>query len=44
MTGCPVFDVALGLAFVFLLLALVSTTRKEWIAQIGKISISRRSM
>ena len=36
MTGFPVLDVALGLAFVYLLLALISTTLMEWIAQLGK--------
>jgi hypothetical protein len=36
MTGFPVLDSALGLTFVYLLLALISTTLMEWIAQIGK--------
>ena len=36
MTGFPVLDVGLGLAFVYLLLALISTTLMEWIAQIGR--------
>lgn len=36
MTGFPVLDVVIGLAFVYLLLALICTTVMEWIAQIGK--------
>ncbi len=37
MSGFPVLDVAIGLAFVYLLLALICTTVMEWIAQIGKM-------
>ncbi len=36
MSGFPVLDVAIGLAFVYLLLALICTTVMEWIAQIRK--------
>ena len=37
MSGFPVLDVAIGLAFVYLLLALICTTVMEWISQIGKM-------
>jgi hypothetical protein len=37
MSGLPILDVALGLAFVYLLLALVCTTVMEWIAQIRNL-------
>lgn len=36
MTAFPILDVAIGLAFVYLLLALISTTVMEWIAQRGQ--------
>ena len=34
MTGFPILDVVIGLAFVYLLLALICTTVMEWIAQL----------
>jgi hypothetical protein len=37
MTGFPVLDVGIGLAFVYLLLALVCTTVMEWIAQLHSL-------
>ncbi len=37
MAGFPVLDVVIGLAFVYLLLALICTTIMEWIAQLGKM-------
>ena len=37
MTGFPVLDVVIGLAFVYLLLALICTTIMEWIAHFKKM-------
>ncbi len=37
MAGFPVLDVVIGLAFGYLLLALICTTVMEWIAQFGKM-------
>ena len=37
MSGLPILDVAIGLAFSYLLLALICTTLMEWIAQVRNL-------